>query len=330
MNNISLKKISSSVCLGMVLIFMVPSSVFGASIRIDAPGRALSNGQPIVVHIVLDPEQNTLSGISGNFSFPSSLFTIADISNNSSVVPLWILQPSLSQEKYLDNRTHIAFEGIFPGGFDGVRDTSSQNKKEGIVFSVTLLPTAQGVGSFIVDDLLLTSFSQDASPVPVTNAISYISVPSVSGNTIPAPTALTRIKRDTLYATVSHDPLIDANAWYVMVHDSHERSAIDGVYVAETDDYNGELVAESAWRVAKNPYVLLYQERNKFINIKIIYADHTYTTLTLPPVENSHHISQLSRILISIIIVLSVLYVYGKSSFTFFKNYRKKHSRTSS
>jgi hypothetical protein len=274
-----------------------------------------------VVHVVINPEQNTISGISGNFSFPSDMFTVANISNDASVVPLWIVQPSLSQEKYLDNRTHIVFEGIFPGGFDGVRSTSYLGKREGIVFSVTLVPKVTGIGSFIVDDITLTSFSPDASPLPVTSAVRYISIPYLTGVPVTGSTEPRRVTSKTLSAVITRDPLIDTNAWYVMVHDSHGSSAIEHMYVAETDDYNAELVNESAWRTAKNPYVLLYQERNSFVHIKINYADGTYTTITLPPVENSHHISQLSRILVSIIIVLFVLYTYGKSSFTFFKKH---------
>jgi hypothetical protein len=319
MNFIFLQKVFKKALLALALSVTSTWSVFAVSVSIGGPQTTLPTRDQIVVFVVLNPERDTLSSISGNFSFPSDMFTVVDISNAGSVVPLWITQPSLSKEKYLDNRTHIIFEGIFPGGFDGVRSATYLGKKEGIIFAVTLLPKAKGVGSFIVDDLFVTSFTPQADQLPVSSAIRYVSVPTLIGTQSPFSSSLVRTESKTLQATISRDILIDNNAWYVMVHDSHEKSAIESMYVAETNDYNGELVSESAWRSAKNPYVLLYQERNKFVHVKIVYADKTYTTLTLPPVENSQHISQLSRILVSIIIVLFVLYTYGKSSFTFFK-----------
>lgn len=298
--------------------------VYAASLHIEAPKVAPSTRAPIVVQILLDAEQDIMSGIAGNFSFPSQLFDIESITSAGSVVSLWAMQPTVSEERYLDNRTHITFEGVFPGGFDGVRSPYYQGKKPGILFSVTLTPKQKGEGSFIVDDVVLNSFSSDAKPLQVSNVIESITVPVLHDAVPGAEKVAMRVKSATLSALVTHDPLVEHNAWYVLVHDTSERATIAKMFVAETNDYNGELVPDSAWRVVKNPYVLLYQDRSKFVNIKIIYSDNTYTTLTLPPVENSSPISYMSRILVSIIIVLFVVYLYAQSTFAFFKKHKKQ------
>ncbi len=290
-------------------------SALAAQITIESPAQALANRQPIVVRVFLDPEEEKVSGLSGDFSFPTDLFTLEGISNESSVVSLWVNQPALSNEKYFDNRTHVTFEGIFPGGFDGVQSPYYTGKKKGIIFSVTLMPKDKGVATLLVDDIMLNAFTSDAKRIPVESAVATIYVPTLL-DAIPVKiSSPTRIKNQTLSVQITRNELVNNNAWYVLVHDTNETSAIQKIQIAETNDYNGELVRDSSWRIVKNPYVLLYQARTKYINVKVTYANNTYTTVTIPPVENSQSISLLSRILVSVVLVLLVLYFYGKSLF---------------
>ena len=58
------------------------------------------------------------------------------------------------------------------------------------------------------------------------------------------------------------------------------------------------------------PYVLLFQDRTKYIHVKVVYSDHTYTLRTLPPVENSQSIPSMSRILLGIALLLLCVYFY--------------------
>lgn len=318
------KFFTKSIYTGMLLISSF-ASVYAASVSIDAPKRALSNRQPFVVSVYLNPEDNTISGISGSFSFPENLFVVDHISNENSIVPLWINQPAISEEKYFDNRVHINFEGIFPGGFDGVRSPYYKGKNKGSIFSVTLIPKDKGAAALLVDDLVVNAFTSDARPIPVESAVATIVVPELNDAIPTQPSALTRIKNQNLSAQITQDPLVNNNAWYVVVHDDNEKASIQKIQIAETDDYNGERVEEGSWRTVKMPYVLLYQDRSKFVNVKVTYTDNTYTTTTLAPVENSHSISTVSRILVSVIALLFALYFYGKSIiFIFFKIVKKK------
>ena len=316
--NYSFKKLFLSSC----LFFAMPLVGITAEVTIIAPERAVPTRQPITVQLFLDTEGKTVSGIAGKFSFPTDMFTIGDISTKNSVVSLWMNQPALSVEKYLDNRTHITFEGIFPGGYDGVRSPYYQGERPGILFTVVLIPKNKGNGAFIVDDLHINSFTSDATPLPTTSAVKIITVPELLPATISQEKALVRVKRPTLSAFITRDVLVNDYAWYLVINEQDTRSAIEKILVAETDDYNAEIVGEGKWRVAKNPYVLLYQDRTKNVHLKVIYANQTYTTVTLPAVENFASISFISRILVSIGIVLLLLYFYGKDTLILFK---KKH-----
>lgn len=293
--------------------------VNAAEIVIKAPSNALANRQPITVQLVLDQEEDVLSGISADFSFPSEMFTVGSIQTKDSIVSLWIKQPGVSLEKYFDDRTHITFEGIFPGGYEGVVSPYYKGKKPGVLVSVTLIPKNKGIGSLIVDNIILNRYDSEATPIETPSAVKTIIVPEL----LPIVPAFVgepvEVKSPTLEALITRDPLVNNNAWYVVVNEREEKVAIEEMLIAETDDYNARLVSNGKWRSTKNPYILLYQDRTKFVHIKILYTNNTYALLTLPPVENSESISSISRILIGIIIVLSLLYFYASSILAFFK-----------
>lgn len=307
--------------IGCIALSAMVLSSYASQISIVAPNKTLSNRMPVVVQFLLDPEEDTISGISGNFSFPSEMFTLDSISVDSSVVTLWVNQPAVSYEKYLDNRTHVTFEGIFPGGYDGVRSPYYQGKKSGILFSVALTPKSKGNGTLLLDDIILHAFDSQATSLPIASLTKLITVPDLippqGDSTSKLPLYITS---PTLSAFITRDLLVNNNAWYLMINESEAVSSIQKIFVAETNDYEADSVSDDAWRTAKNPYVLLYQNRTKNVHIKIIYSNHTYTTFTIHAVENFNSISYLSRILISIVIVVLFIYLYGKNVLIFFKN----------
>lgn len=293
--------------------------VSAAEIIIKAPSNALANRQPITVEVILDQEEDVISGISADFSFPSDMFTVGSIQTKDSIVSLWVKQPGVSLEKYFDDRTHITFEGIFPGGYEGVLSPYYKGKKPGVIVSVTLIPKNKGIGSLIVDNITLNRYDSEATPIETASAIKTIIVPELLPIVPTFFSESTEVKSPTLEAFITRDALVNNNAWYVVVNEREEKSAVEEMLIAETDDYNARLVSSGKWRSAKNPYVLLYQDRTKFVHIKILYTNNTYALLTLPPVENSKSISGISRILIGIIIVLSLLYFYASSHLAFYK-----------
>lgn len=291
-----------------------------AMIVIESPSKTTSNRSPVIVRVMLDPEKDTLSGIAGNFSYPTDLFTLGNISTESSVVSLWAKQPAVSDERYLDGRTHIAFEGIFPGGYAGVRSAYYEGVKPGVVFSVTLIPKNKGAGVLMVDDVLLNEYNSEATPLPAVGTAKSIENPVLSDVYYTAPLPGKEVESPTLSAFISHDQLINNNAWYLMVNEREQKSSIEKIYVAETDEYLALLVDEYAWHQEKMPYVLRFQQRTKYVHVKVVYSNNTYSLRTLLPVENSQSIPLASRILLSIALALLVLYVYVKYFFTPSKN----------
>jgi hypothetical protein len=282
-----------------------------ATLVVNAPSKTSPNRSPVIVTVTLDPEKDVLSGISGNLSFPSELFTISNISTESSVVSLWVKQPAVTDEKFLDGRTHILFEGIFPGGYEGVRSPFYNGVRPGNVFTVVLIPKNKGMGTLLIDDVQLLAFNNEATPLPTNSSVTTIENPELNELYITAQTPVREVESPTLNVFVTRDPLVNNNAWYLMVNEREQKSSIERIYVAENEEYHASLVEEYSWHLQKMPYILFHQNRSKYIHVKVVYSNNTYTLRTMLPVENSQAIPLASRILISVALALLGLYIYA-------------------
>lgn len=300
------------------IVFFGTTYTYAAHVYMQAPTHASSNRSPLTVLVLLDPEKDTLSGISGTFSFPADLFDVGSISIQSSVVSVWSEQPHVTDEKYFDARTHVSFEGIMPGGFDGVRSPYYQGASSGQIFSITLIPKNTGVGSFVIDELELHAYDSVATLVPSESVVSTITVPVLTGTIPQKPSILTYVKSPTLTTVVTQSDLINNGAWYLAVNEREPYTSIETMYVAESDESNPELIPSSSWRKASPVYTLLYQMRTKYIHTKIVYNNNTYTFQTIQPVDNATASSYLSRILIGVLFSLLLLRYYGKTILHFF------------
>lgn len=298
--------------------FLSTSISYAARVYMDVPDRASANRTPVTVLVYLDTEKDILSGLSGALSFPSELFDIDSISTQGSIVSVWMNSPAVSDEKYLDSRVHITFEGIMPGGFSGVRSPYYKGTLPGKLFSVTLIPKLPGVGTFVLDNIELHAYDSEATLLKSESEISVISVPNLTGVAASKDASLSYVKSPTLTTMVTRDELINRNAWYLSVNESESVHSIKNIYVAESDESSPERVPAHEWKKASLSYILLYQSRTKYIHTKLLYSNNTYTFKTIEPVDNVSHISYLSRILIGVLLSLLFLYHYGKTILHFF------------
>lgn len=302
-----------------LLTFLIIATYFtalnlnAAKLIIDAPETATTNAKPVIVTIFVDPENTPLSALSGTLSFPSELFDVGDITTQSSIVSVWVTHPQVVTEKYFDSRTRISFEGIIPGGFSGVRSPYYSGSKPGIVFTVTLLPKAKGLGNILIDGVELHAYNSDGTILSTESLGKNITVPELIATPLKENKNLTLVTSNTLTATLARDPLIASNDWYLTVNDDESIRPINHIEVVESSEYSASHVASYEWKTMTNPYVLLYQSRVKYIHVKVVYENGNYALQTIPPVENSQTNSHISLILLIVTIALFVLYQYGKT-----------------
>ncbi|MEN9881101.1 MAG: hypothetical protein RLZZ308_284 [Candidatus Parcubacteria bacterium] len=293
--------------------------VSAASLRLVFSQGIPKDGQPFVVDVFIAPEGVPLSGVAGDFSFQSDMFDVYTITTSGSVVTPWVVYPHVSDERYLDNRTHVTFEGIFAGGFSGVRSAYYDGVKDGKAFSLILIPKKRGESLLTIDTITLNTFNERATSIPTTQVVERVDVKSLPIR--PTLTSLPekQVSSSNLLISLSRSDLVYRNAWYLSVTEKESYSPIEQIFVAESDAVSAQAVASYEWRAVSSPYMLIHQDRSKYLHIKIVYANNSYAIETIQPVENSHRISLLSRILIhiTILIICVVAYLYAKRNHFF-------------
>lgn len=312
-----IKIVSINICILVLTILHAQA----ARVYMEGGTEASSNRSPMSVSVFLDAEEDTLSAVSGTFSFPTDLFDVKSISTQNGIVSMWVTSPHISTEKLFDGRTSISFEGIMPGGFSGVLSPNYKGTKPGILFTVLLIPKNSGTGRFLLDNVGLHSYDSSGTLLASEGSSAIITVPPLTGKALLKSNTLTQIDSKTLVVTLSRNELIDNNSWYLMVNENEVIHSIDHIEIAETSEYDPIHLASFEWHTVTVPYILFYQSRNKYIHTKVVYTDNTFAINTLPPVENSQAYPYLTRILLVIVIAVLLLYRYDKNIKEFFSKF---------
>lgn len=297
----------------ITLLFIISSTTtsFAAKLYFDAPLKASSNREPVTVLVYLDNEGDIVSGVGGELTFRSDHFSVKEIIAGNSSIPLWATYPSISEERYLDNRTHIVFEGIIPGGFSGVRSAHLMKPGKGLLFIVLLTPKEAGISDIRLDNVDVRAFNEQATLLSSRSYSQRIFIPSQTGKEPSHTVELTYTKNTSPSYLISRSEYTN-NQNFIFVQENNPAFLIEKIQVAETDNYLPPLITSSLWRTVDNPHILTYQGRDKYIHLSIIYSNKTYSLITVPPVENLSKEAQSSRILVYIVIVMALLYHYGK------------------
>lgn len=322
------KKSFSKISLLFLMTLFSPLWLYAYSIDIDAPSSATHTSDPVYVKVYLDTEGEIVSGISGEISFPKNMFELHSVSTDGSVVAPWVTYPVLKKEEYLDGKAHISFEGIFAGGFSGVRSPYYNGARKGLLYTLILLPKEQGQGEIVIDSLSVYAFDEQATTKLLPSVIKTITVPDlISHATLPGK-VVKQVSPKSVRVAIERSEFIHNNAWYVTVNDTEPKSAIESISVIEDGEVSVSPL-DSRWREISSPHILYYQNRNKYVHVKIVYSNGAYALTTLPPVENFATTTTISRILIGsiIVIVLYVMYAYLIRHVVFFsKQFSKKKS----
>lgn len=292
------------------IAFSMVQVVYGAKIHLETPEEVFEYRQPYIVKVMLDTEEDTISGVGGDLSYPSNLFDIESILTSDSAVSVWATSPHVSLEKYLDGRTHILFEGIFPGGFNGVKSAYYKGSRSGMLFFLVLTPKNKGRGALVVDAITINSFSSDARELPSQIVTKEIDVPFQKAPNKKEVLLSQEVRSGTLQAFITRSSLVHNNAWYIAIKEGDTFSSIKNVFVEESNSSSVYSVLPTAWKDVTMPYILFYQDRSKYVHLKILYSDNTFAYKTIQPVENSRAMTNFSSILISILATVAIC-LYG-------------------
>lgn len=293
---------------------------YAASLRMESN---MGNDSLLHVLVFVEPDGQTINAVSGTFSFPTSYFDLGSISTVDSVVPLWLESPKISTAIDFTGLKHIHFEGIIPGGFEGIRSPYYEGAKGGLVMAVTLSAKQTGEPAIVLENLEVRLNDGNATAIITPTQSTLVTLSESSIQKVSTKKNPKLIDNVDLKTFVVHNELIGDDKWSLLIEDDTTRNTIDHYEVAESRKYDPATVSFYEWREIKSPAVLTYQKRNTFIHTKAVYVDGTYAFSTIAPVENVNQDSLLSRILIGIALALFVLYIlYALSRKSFYKPHR--------
>jgi hypothetical protein len=312
----------------LIVSFITGTMAFAARVYMEAPSMTGVAREPIAVIVYLDPERDTISGVGGELTVDSTKFDVASIIAGNSSIPLWVTTPNISAEHYLDNRTHIVFDGIIPGGFKGVMTSSVKGTYPGVLFIVNLIPKRSGVTQIDLDSVEIRAFDEKATLLSSQGQTKHVFIPILVGKVKQSTPTYTQVPNTSLTYSLGKSEYVSNGETYLYIQETNPTRLIEHIEYSEAYEYDPSYINTMYWHKSTNPYILIDQTRSRYIHAKVFFSDNTYTYLTIPPVENSQSISKTSHILIfiGIVIVLGLLYDYGKHYFEALRTTWKKRS----
>ena len=103
------KKIISKILYIFILglFFMLPTSVFAATLNFSPPSGSYNVGNTFSVNVNVDSSDQAMNAASGIVSFPWDKLEVVSISKTGSIFSLWPAEPSFS-----NSAGTVNFEGI--------------------------------------------------------------------------------------------------------------------------------------------------------------------------------------------------------------------------
>lgn len=267
-----MKKNTIIILYGIIFFLLHSNMVQAVSVK---PAITSSTEGVIAVTVVLDPEGRSINAVSGSFQYDPLVLEVRSVRTTNSIISLWIERPVVSSGS-------IAYSGVVIGGFDGVRNAQSTKTDSGILFTVLMTPRISGVSTLSLENLEVyandenaTALSVDTTPLQVSTDQQYKNAPITTekiDHTTNANLAVSLFRNSNT-----------ENKWFVAFTADTNRATVLRYEVAQSLSSDPLLVAASAWRVAKSPFVLNDQLWTRYVHVRAIAENgQVFTTTTVP------------------------------------------------
>ena len=235
--------------------FMLPASVFAASLYFDPADINVSVGDEVLLTIGFRSEGETINALEGIFSFASEQWEVQEVRDGDSFIHFWITKPEVSPGGI------IRFSGIVPGGFP---------LETGTVFSLVVKARESGTGTFdvreawaVIHDGLGTKTV--LQPHTVFYAISQRRAGDKEEKIISvADTA----PPEEFAPVVVRDATTFDGKWFLVFSTRDTGSGVSRFEVYEHTSKH--IPSDAKWQVVNNPYVLVDQQRKRYVFIRAV------------------------------------------------------------
>lgn len=146
-------KILRSLSVFLVLFYVIlPNLAQAVTISVTSSNLQISPKEGVLVTITLDPEGENINASEGSLTFDSNKFQLHSISFSNTIVNAWIQTPQVEGGA-------IKWSGVIPGGFSGVKSSTYDGIRPGVIFQAIFTAVASGTTGFNFSDL--TTYAND-------------------------------------------------------------------------------------------------------------------------------------------------------------------------
>lgn len=307
--------IGFSCLLVSLFVFFSVSPAYAASLYFSVPKDVVFVGEDFEVSLMVDPEGELVNAIGGKITVPRDTFLLRDVHTGDSIIDLWIESPE-------EENGVVAFSGIIPGGFDGIREPFTPQNAPGKILTLSVRAHAPGTAVFSLADVALLANDGKGTPIiPEMKPGRVVVQKEMSGSQevndnipdtrYPIPYTNDTTPPEPFEVTVLRDLALYDNQWTAIFATQDKESGVDYYEVAEHRGTETQNYRELEWARAKSPHLLVDQERGSHIYVKAVdnsgnirVARVASTSLFSPSVDKSALVLAVLGIIITLLLII--------------------------
>jgi hypothetical protein len=244
----------------------------------------------IKVTFLLDPKNESINAYEGELIYNTKKLAVERIETANSFVTTWITYPEKSNSLLGDDS--IVFEGLTPGGFSGVLQTGEDNKEPGILFSVIFSAREQGDTNVSLSGVNVYKNDGIGGEAEILDHSLTLSLRDSFVKSSYPRASLTGASQENegssdIFAQVIEGEDIYAGRPFLIFENKNKQKSLLMFQVSESIIADSRSLQGFSWAEAKSPYLLTRVGTSKFIHVRALYSDGTYSVKTLEAVEKS-------------------------------------------
>jgi hypothetical protein len=274
------------------------------------------NKKEIKVTFLLDPKDESLNAYEGELIYDTQKLAVERIETANSLVTIWVTYPEKSNSLLGDDS--IVFEGLTPGGFSGVLQTGENNKEPGVLFSVIFSAREQGETNVSLSGINIYKNDGSGGEAEVLDHSLTLSLRAPFVKSSYSRVSLTEKSQENegssdIFAQVVEGEDIYAGRPFLIFENKNKQKNLLRFQISESVIEDSRSLHGFSWTEAKSPYLLTRVGTSKFIHVRALYSDGTYSVKTLDAVEKSVS-SQKFYYILALCLLLMLLIGYALKS----------------
>ncbi len=265
-----------------------------ASLFFTTPQMDVGIEDEFSLSLMLNTDNQIINTIAGDILFSDTTIEPIRIMTGNSIVSSWIQPPFISGNS-------VTFSGIMPGGYESTTNLLSNEKQDGLVFTIVFRGKQPGLAT--------VSFAE--SNLYLNDGLGT----EVEHSTLPFSTTITKNSngiRSELNDTVPPESFVPVVSSSVDLFDGAKALFFSTTDKGSGVDYYEISEGFGAWKRASSPYRINDQSLHRLIRVKAVDVAGNYRIETVPGSGSQTATLGLIPIALVVILLLWIFVVYKK------------------